>query len=178
MPQKQRNSRIYALRKLGIVIVATALIIVATGICLYMLHRTPYLPHPPLKSLAAHDGIELGMLAQPNRLNDTPYAQILTTQFSFITSDGQVHWDKFRPSPSKYDFAPLDSLVALAEKNNMSIQVHHLVWGEKDSLPQWLKNAHYSRQQLLDSMHSHISTVVGHYKRKSCRMDGSQRTVH
>jgi endo-1,4-beta-xylanase len=60
----------------------------------------------------------------------------------------------------------MDQVVIFAEQNHMSIQAHHLVWGEEKWLPEWLKNGNYTKSQLLDLIHNHISTVAGRYKGK------------
>jgi endo-1,4-beta-xylanase len=127
---------------------------------------TPELPRPPLKTLAANHNIALGAHAALNRLENKPYREILTSQFNFITIDGESDWSKVHPSPSQYNYTQLDKLVSFAEANNMPIQYHHLVWGEEVFFPAWLKNGHYSSGQLLSIMHDYISNVVGHYKNK------------
>ena len=126
----------------------------------------PDLPTPPLKNLAAEDGVELGMLVDLKRLGSEPYQRILTSQYSMITSDGQIHWDKLRPAPATYAFGPMDTVVAFAQAHDMPVQAHHLLWGEDDSLPAWLKNGNYTKQQLLNILHDHVDTVVGRYKGK------------
>ncbi len=130
------------------------------------LASAPALPSPPLKELAAKHQLALGSLVKPNWLQRRPFDEILSSEFSFVTSDGELHWDKMRPAPDKFNFAPLDQIVTYAQEHNMPVQGHHLVWTEDDSLPKWLRNGNYTPTQLLDMMHQHISTVVGHYKGK------------
>jgi endo-1,4-beta-xylanase len=130
--------------------------------------RTPNLPAPPLKNLAAGHGVELGNFANLKRLNDKPYSNILTGQYSFVTMDGEPNWTfndgSLRPSPNTYDFKNMDKVMAYAKTHNMPVQAHHLVWGEEKWLPAWLKNGNYTKAQLLELIHQHIQTVVGRYK--------------
>ncbi len=147
-------------------LIITALVMMAGFLYWYMSLRAPDLPKPPLKVLAASHQVELGMLAIPERLADKPYTQILSSQFSFLTADGPIHWDKARPSATTYNFKDMDRLVNFAQTHHLAVQAHHLVWPEDDSLPKWLKDGNYSKQQLLDIMHDHIRTVVGRYKGK------------
>lgn len=129
---------------------------------------TPDLPSPPLKTLAAQHGIQLGNFAIPSRLHEKPYREILTSQFDFALVDNQPNWHftdaDLRPSPTKYNFKRIDEVVKFAQAHNMPIQVHHFVWGEEKWLPDWLKQGHYSKAQLLSIIHDHISTVGGRYK--------------
>ena len=162
MAQKQKNKQKIKLPILTIF----ATIVSVTFLYWYFSVKIPDLPQPPLKTLAANHGIALGVHAVLNRLEDKPYREILTSQSSFITIDGESDWSKVYPSPSQYNYKQVDKLVSFAESNNMPIQYHHLLWGEQSFLPSWLKNGHYSSEQLLGIIHSYISNVVGHYKNK------------
>lgn len=128
--------------------------------------KAPVLPDPPLKDLAAARDIELGVLMKSTLLGRNPHRKLIESQFAMVAVDGEIHWDKFRPSPTEFDFSKMDSLVAFAEDNGKTVQAHHLVWTEDDSLPKWLKEGDYDKQQLLDFMKNHIQTVVSRYKGK------------
>jgi endo-1,4-beta-xylanase len=144
-----------------IIIVAVATLMWANG------SRTPNLPQPPLKDLAATHGVQLGNFASLRRLNENPYSDILTSQYEFVTLDGEPNWTfndgSLRPGPSSYDFKNIDKVMQFAQTHNLPVQAHHLVWGEEKWLPQWLKNGKYNKAQLLDLIHQHIKTVAGHY---------------
>lgn len=169
MPQKQKKKRKNQQKRSfrNIAFVAFAVLFAAgLAVTTYLQYalQAPDLPEPPLKDLAANHGIRLGMLVSVDRLDEEPYKRLLTSEFAAITSDGQIHWDKFRPSPTEYDFSEFDKVVAFAEANHMPIQAHHLVWNEDDSLPKWLKEGNYSQQEILKFIEDHIKTVVSRYK--------------
>ena len=128
------------------------------------------LPNPPLKSLAAKHNIELGNFAILNHIYKKQYSQILSSQYNLALADNTPNWyftdGGLRPTATTYNFKQFDEVVAYAQQHNMAIQAHHLLWGEDKWLPTWLKNGNYTQSQLLDIMHNHISTVVGHYKGK------------
>jgi endo-1,4-beta-xylanase len=125
---------------------------------------SPILPEPPLKNLAEKHGISLGSHVLLDRLADKPYVSIVTSQYSFITIDGEANWDSLHPSPTSYNFTKVDKLMKFAKTNNMPVQIHHLLWGEEKFLPNWLKNGHYNSQQVLNIIHDYIINVVGHLK--------------
>jgi endo-1,4-beta-xylanase len=130
--------------------------------------RVPELPNPPLKVLAANHHIQLGNFAITSYLNNKSYTDILAGQFSFVLADNTPNWyftdGGLRPSPTTYNFKQMDQVMAFAKAHDMPVQAHHLVWGEEKWLPAWLKNGNYSKTQLLQLIHDHIATVVGHYK--------------
>ncbi|NEQ67764.1 MAG: endo-1,4-beta-xylanase, partial [Symploca sp. SIO2D2] len=52
--------------------------------------------------------------------------------------------------------------VTFAKTNQMQVQGHTLVWHQ--SLPSWLAEAEWTREEVLELMRQHIYTVVGHYR--------------
>jgi endo-1,4-beta-xylanase len=130
--------------------------------------KTPVLPEPPLRVLAARHGIEVGNYASLRRLHDKPYTDILNSQFDFETIDGELNWafndGTVRPSPTTYDYTNPDKVFSYIKAHGKPIQAHHLVWGEEKWLPTWLKDGNYTKAQLLDLIHQHINNVAGHYK--------------
>lgn len=162
----QRSRHFYALSIVIIVLLAIGSIEIIRA----NTPHTPNLPSPPLKTLAAKHGIELGNFAIFNYLNVTPYRNILTSQFNLALIDNTPNWyfvgGGLRPSSTTYNFSQMDKIVAFAEANHMAIQAHHLVWGEEKWLPDWLKNGNYSPNQLLTIIKEHIFTVAGRYKGK------------
>ncbi|HUC95487.1 MAG TPA: endo-1,4-beta-xylanase [Candidatus Saccharimonadia bacterium] len=164
MGQKRENKQKHHLgKKVALIII---FFIAITFLYWYFSFSTPDLPYPPLKDLAATHGIELGVHTSLDRLGDKPYTNIVKSQFSFITIDGEANWNTFHPSPSQYNYFKADELMAFAKANNMPVEIHHLVWGEEKFLPNWLKNGHYSSEQLLNLLHSYITNVIGHFKGK------------
>jgi endo-1,4-beta-xylanase len=133
-------------------------------------NKSTTLPQPPLKSLAAKHDIDLGNFAMSSYLNDPKYRSILTSQYNLALIDNTPNWyftdGGLRPSASSFNFTTMDKVVKFGEDNTMRMQAHHLVWGEDKWLPGWLKDDHYTPDQLRDILHTHISTVVGRYKGK------------
>lgn len=130
--------------------------------------HAPKLPQPSLKSLAASDGISIGNYAALKLLDDPIYRNILSSQFAFVSVDGELNWTfnngSMRPSETSYNYSNPDRVFAFAEAKHLPVQAHHLVWGEEKWLPQWLKNGNYTPAQLLELIHQHINNVAGHYK--------------
>jgi GH35 family endo-1,4-beta-xylanase len=144
--KKKRKNKKYLIPKIIIVCFLFILSIISYW---YFSVSAPNLPKPPLKSLASKNGISLGVHAELIRLGEKPYSDILTSQFSFLTIDGESDWSITYPSPTLYNFTKVDKLVSFAKAHNMPIQLHHLVWGEPVFLPSWLKNGHYTSTQLV-----------------------------
>lgn len=146
-----------------------ALIIIAAALALNALKtpHSPQLPKPPLKELAAQNGIIIGNHAIRNHLNDKPYTEILKSEFDYVLADNTPNWyftdGGLRPGPQEYNFKQMDEVMTFAEQNSMPVESHHYVWGEQKWLPQWLKDGNYSNDQVMNFMKDHINTVGKRY---------------
>lgn len=136
------------------------------------LPKTPILPSPSLKQLAAQKKIDIGNFAIRSLIHEKPYADILTSQHDMALIDNTPNWyftdGGLRPSKDEYYFDHMDEVLGFIEKNNMKVQAHHLLWGEEKWLPDWLKNGNFSKEELYDIVSDHIHTVG---KRYSGRID-------
>lgn len=129
---------------------------------------TPKLPSPSLKELAARHNIELGNFTMRTLVQEKPYADILTSQFSFGLADNTPNWyftdGGLRPTKDSFNYKQLDEVMAFSKKHNMPIQAHHYLWGEEKWLPEWLKNGNYNHEQLNEIIKNHILTVGSRYQ--------------
>lgn len=130
----------------------------------YFSLTTPDLPEPPLKDLAANHDVNLGVLTYAHRLEDRVYPDIIRSQYEFVTIDGGAHFSDIRPTPTDYDYSKADKIIAFAEANNMNVQLHHLLWGDRVVLPAWLTNGNYTKKQLRNMQREHITNLVSRYK--------------
>lgn len=126
--------------------------------------RGPNLPEPPLKDLAAGHNIKLGSRVVSERVNDRIYPDLITAQFDYFGIFAETHYDDLHPAPDDYDFAELDKLVGFAQEKEKPVQMFHLLWGEGNHLPDWLKNGNYSKEQINEFNRDHVTRVAGHYK--------------
>lgn len=105
---------------------------------------------------------------------DTNGVALITSQFNAISPENVLKWEKVHPHPGTngYDFGPGDAYVAFGEQHHMLVVGHTLVWhGQtpgwvfQDEHGRWLSGTNAAdRELLLQRMHDHIQTVVGHYK--------------
>ncbi|MHB8627695.1 MAG: endo-1,4-beta-xylanase [Aggregatilineales bacterium] len=116
-----------------------------------------------LRSLAQARGFYIGAAAAipPLRAN-AQYGATLSREFNLVVPENVMKMGPLRPTRDTFDFSDADTLVAFAEANGMKVRGHNLVWHQQ--LPAWLTQGQFSRAELLDILHQHIATVVGHYK--------------
>jgi len=165
-------------KKLRIIIVSAIVLLVGLG-ALYLVTRNkdpyttqapPQLPNPPLKALAISKDIQVGSFASLKYLRERAYTDILASEFNYAIIDGEPNWrfeeSTLRPSITEFNFTDLDKVFDFAKQNEMPVRVQHLLWGDAKWLPDWLTQGNFTREQLLDIIHNHISTVEARYKGK------------
>lgn len=95
--------------------------------------------------------------------------------FNMVVAENEMKVDALQPNRGEFNFYNGDCLVNLAERHNMSVRGHTLVWHSQ--LPSWMSSdgkkndKGYSRAELLGIMKDHITTVVTHYKGKVVEWD-------
>src|SRR5690606_5078017 len=67
-----------------------------------------------------------------------------------------------RPSRNTFNFNAADALIDFAEANDMQVRGHTLLWHNQN--PDWLNNGNFSRDEMIEIMREHITTVVGRYR--------------
>jgi len=82
-------------------------------------------------------------------------------------SDWELHWNTtnppLRPSIDKFDFSIGDSMISTSINAEKRIQIHHLLFGNKSTLPQWLLDIN-DTNMLTNIIKDHAQTVVSHYR--------------
>ncbi|MFC1494046.1 endo-1,4-beta-xylanase [Thermodesulfobacteriota bacterium] len=90
---------------------------------------------------------------------------IVIQQFNTVTSENVLKAGPVNPYPGVYNFTPADEFVEFAEKNNMFIVGHTLIW--HNQTPDWFfldENGNQkTREALVRHMRDHIKTVAGRY---------------
>lgn len=102
------------------------------------------------------------------------HAQLLTHHFDSLTAGNEMKASSLYNSKHELDFTTADKFVDFAIANNMKLRGHNLVW--QSQVPDWWfttnlsdpDNPKYfvSKEQLLKTMKTHITSVLQHFKQK------------
>ena len=96
-------------------------------------------------------------------------------QFNMMVAENEMKMDVLQPSQGSFSWGAADGLVSMAKNNNMTVRGHCLVWHTQQ--PAWLSSdgkkndKGWTRQQALDIMKNHITTVLKHFKGKVVEWD-------
>lgn len=91
---------------------------------------------------------------------------LITSQFNALTAENDMKWMYIHPEENTFNFEQSDKLVELAQKNDMFVVGHTLVWHSQ--LAPWVFKSNngdtISNEELNGRIKKHISTIVGNYK--------------
>lgn len=93
--------------------------------------------------------------------NDPALAELIVDQCGILVPESELKWRALRPTQYAFDFSQADALFAFAEKHQMLVRGHTLVW--HNSVPDWLIAAP-ATLDVRGLLVGHINTVMGRYR--------------
>ena len=122
-----------------------------------------------LNALAAkkRPGFKIGTaVALGPLVGDAAYTKlILGGNFGLVTTENALKFQFVHPQLTHYAFEEADALVAIAQKNDITVHGHALDFSEAN--PTWVQDiAKKNPEQLQGVLEDHIKTVVGHFGNK------------
>lgn len=112
------------------------------------------------------DYFSIGVAVSPRALS-TDEAGLIKQHFNSLTAENAMKPQSVHPKEDEYTWKDADSIAAFAQRNNMKLRGHTLVW--HNQVPNWFfmdNGQTVSKEKLLERLRSHIQTVVGRYKGK------------
>lgn len=128
---------------------------------------TSYASAPASLKDAYKDAFRMGTAINSDIVSgrDKSSQEIVIAQFNSITAENEMKAEIINPRPGVYNFGPADQLVEFAEKHDMFMIGHTLVW--HNQTPHWFfQNADgnpNTRQAQIERMRSYIQAVAGRY---------------
>lgn len=128
------------------------------------LYESFYKQHSLRKVASANDFLIGASVSSIPFLKDEKYRQVLKDEFNLLTIENDMKFAKIHPQRDTYNFVIPDLIIDFALENDMKVRGHTLVWHA--TLPDWIKDRKYSKEELTLILKDHIQTVVRHYKGK------------
>jgi endo-1,4-beta-xylanase len=117
----------------------------------------------PLRTYADRCSRFVGAAVSYNPLRYEPtYGEVLAREFNILTTENALKFKYTEPYQDRFTFGQSDYIVNFAEEHNMKVRGHTLIW--HNSLPSWVENTNWTRDELLDVLETHIKTVVSRYR--------------
>lgn len=94
-------------------------------------------------------------------LTNVPRQTIVTQHFNQLTAENIMKPSYLQPTQGQFFFDEADSLIDFAEANGLQVHGHTLLW--HNQIPTWMQNFSGTKDQWLDVLKTHVSTVAGHF---------------
>lgn len=117
-------------------------------------------------SLKGSFSIPIGVAVVKERLEDPIYANVVSKEFNSLTAEGSMQFGNIHPAENTWTFTKADAIVAFAQKYNMRVHGHSLIWGKDGVQPSWIKNFKGDKAAWDRLLKIHIQTTVKHFKGK------------
>jgi len=119
----------------------------------------------PLAELAQKHKLAIGTAVNIHALrNDPTYRETLAREYNMVTPENSLKMRATQPQQGQFSFGRGDDIVEFAEDNNMQIRGHALLW--HDSVPDWVEEGEWTREEAIEIIRSHINEVVTRYKNR------------
>ena len=122
-----------------------------------------YYTTPGLADLAAARHVTIGTEFTVGYTSDVRYCKTMQRQFN-LADLSEFSDPAMWLGPGQYDFSATDRAVEYASRQGWRIRAAHLLWGNPDNLPGWLKTNSYTRDQYIQMMEQYITDVVARYR--------------
>lgn len=126
----------------------------------------------PLRVVADRADILIGAAVPFHPLaTDARYRRVLARQFNSLTPEEDLKWGPLQPEREVFDFSAADRIVAFAERHDMAIKGHTLVWDQVfDTQPVWVETIQ-DPIELRAVLEEYITRVVRRYRGRVDRWD-------
>ncbi|CZT15946.1 related to Endo-1,4-beta-xylanase [Ramularia collo-cygni] len=111
-------------------------------------------------SLTSHGKLYWGVATDAKNLSNPTTTTLITTNFNQLTPENSLKWSSLQPTRGSFTFSTADSIIAFAQKHNLLIRGHTLLWHR--SLPFWVSRI-TNPTELESVIVEHITAVVGRY---------------
>jgi endo-1,4-beta-xylanase len=115
--------------------------------------------------------IPIGVAVIKERLEDPIYGNLVAREFNSLTAESNMKFGNLHPSQNKWTFEKADAIVAFAQKYNMRVHGHALIWAKDSVQPQWIKDFQGDKAAWDKLLKTHIQTVMKHFKGKVASWD-------
>jgi endo-1,4-beta-xylanase len=123
-----------------------------------------------LRQLAARTRIHVGAAVEPFPITADPdYGPTLAREFSSLSTENRMKWEPVHPERDRWVLGPADDLVDFAQRHDLRLRGHTLVWG-RAQLPAYVREA-ASAAELDALLAAHVTTLVGRYAGRVAHWD-------
>lgn len=121
------------------------------------------------KNLKEVASFPIGLAVSANKFGDSRYAEIISQEFNSMTAEREMKQNILMPEPNIYNWIYADSIIAFAQRHQMRVHGHTLLWHSATSY--WLEIFQGTDAEFEAVIKDYIQTVVARYAGKVASWD-------
>ena len=133
-----------------------------------------------LHSLAQTKGLRFGTAMGSDALQDPAYLELIKRECGILVAENEHKIYVTQGVEGPMDYARGDAIVNFAEKNDMAMRGHVLLWNRDDFLPSWMPGHNFGpdpRQGMKSYLTDYIRDLAMHYKGRISSWDVVNETI-
>jgi endo-1,4-beta-xylanase len=137
------------------------------ALCLPLISSTakPEAEIPSLRELGAARGLEIGTAVKASALaDDSSYQETLLKHFSVITPENEMKLKSIERRRGELRFSLADSIVEFAQRHNLRVRGHTLIWNGDQHSTDWLLKLPADKETAKPLMREIITRMMNRYR--------------
>lgn len=133
-----------------------------------------------LHNLAQTKGLRFGTAMGSDALQDSAYLELIKRECGILVAENEHKIYVTQGVEGPMDYARGDAIVNFAEKNDMAMRGHVLLWNRDDFLPSWMPDHNFGpdpRQGMKSYLTDYIRDLATHYKDRISSWDVVNETI-
>ncbi|HEX7848186.1 MAG TPA: endo-1,4-beta-xylanase [Sphingomonas sp.] len=109
------------------------------------------------------------------------YARLLRRDCGVLVPENELKWQFIRPGPDRFDFTHFDAMIDWADRENLPVRGHNLLWHRTKWLPKWVNDHDFGAHPAAEAerlLVAHIQTVTRRYGKRIRSYDVVNETVN
>ncbi|KAK8562817.1 hypothetical protein V6N12_010886 [Hibiscus sabdariffa] len=121
-------------------------------------------------------GFPIGCAMNKNILTNPAYQNWFTSRFRVTTFEDEMKWYSTERSPGHEDYSSADALLSFAQRHNIAVRGHNVVWDDPKYQPGWLYSL--SRTDLSKAIIQRVKSLMSRYKGQLIAWDVVNENLH
>ncbi|GGX65029.1 beta-xylanase [Litorimonas cladophorae] len=133
-----------------------------------------------LNAIAQTKGLRFGSAISSGALKDDRYLDIVRRDCGSLVAENEHKIYVINGESQRFDFDRGDAIVDFAQKNDMAMRGHVLLWNRDDFLPNWMPKQDWGadkKRGMKAYLDKYFETVLTHYDRKISSWDVVNETI-
>ncbi|KAK3011918.1 hypothetical protein RJ639_010496 [Escallonia herrerae] len=104
------------------------------------------------------------------------YQEWFTARFKVASFENEMKWDSIEQSPGQENYTAPDAMLQFAQKHDIAVRGHNLLWDDPKYEPKWVKSL--SPNELSRAVEKRINSIMRRYRGQLIAWDVINENLH